>query len=309
MQAAAIFHSAFRRAASRQRMIALYWFVHTLCAAIAALPLLGAVIPHSAHSGYAAEMLRHFDLMYAAELVAAVRDSALGVAAIPVLLSILTAMLASVFLAGGAVKLLVHDGLPYSPGEFWEGCGRHFWRFLRLAVYSLLLYSAAFAIARGVDKAADKLWGRGMLEQPVVYASWARQALLLLLLGFISAAMDLAKVRLVADDSRRSLRACFGSARLALRRLGAIFPVWLGLGLMLVAATWLYVSIANRMDAFTAAPIAALFLVQQCYIAVRVCLRMMSWGAAAALDPVLRPPAPVAAVPEAPAGVQEDFVI
>lgn len=292
MHAATALSSAFRRTAARKRMVVLYWFTHTLCAAVAALPLLGLAIPQTAHSLYGDEMLRHFDLMYLAELVNAARDSAVGVGVMPGMLSILLAMLASVFLAGGAVKLLVRDDARYSPGEFWEGCGRYFWRFLRLALYSLFFYAIAFAVSGAINKAAVKLWREGMVEAPLVHATWARQALLLLLLGFVSTAMDFAKVRLVADDSRRSLRACFGSVRLALRHIATVLPVWLGLGLVLALATWLYVAVANRVEAVSMGPILGLFLLQQVYVAARVWLRMMSWGAAAALDPVLRPPAP-----------------
>lgn len=319
MSTTAVLASAFRRAASRKRMIVLYWFTQTLCAAIAALPLLGLAIPQTDHSLYGGEMLRHFDLMYFAELVNVARDSAIGVAVMPALMAILMAMLASVFLAGGAVKMLAQDNSPYSPGAFWEGCGRYFWRFLRLTLYSLVFYAIAFAISRAIGKAADKAWGEGMVEAPLVHASWARQAILLLLLGFVSAAMDFAKVRLVIDDSRRSLRACFGSVRLVLRNIASVLPVWLSLGVILALVTWLYVSIANRIVAVSIGSITALFLLQQLYVFARVCLRMMSWGAAAALDPVLRPPAPEPlpvpesepgpAVTEEPAAPQEDFSI
>lgn len=311
--------SAFRRTASRKRMVVLYWFAHTLCAAVAALPLLGVIIPQTAHSRYGAEMLRQFDLMYLAELVNSARESMAGVAVIPMLLAGFLAVLGSIFLAGGAVKLLVREDARYSPGEFWEGCGRHFWRFLRLALYSLVLYSIALALSGSINKVADKLWGEGMREQPLVQANWARQILLMALFGFVSTAMDLAKVRLVADDSRRSLRACFGSFRLALRHFGTVFSVWLGLGLAGALATWLYVTAANRVDAVTMGPIAGLFVLQQVYVATRVWLRLMSWGAAASLDPVLRPPAPpepefvpappVPEVEQQPAAVQEDFSI
>jgi hypothetical protein len=313
--------SAFRRTASRKRMVVLYWFSHTLCAAVAALPLLGVIIPQTAHSRYGAEMLRQFDLMYLAELINSARDAMAGVAVLPLLLAFFLALLGSIFLAGGAVKLLVREDARYSPAEFWEGCGRYFWRFLRLAIYSLFFYTIALSLSGAINKLAEKLWGEGMLEQPLVHAEWARQILLMVLCGFVSTAMDLAKVRLVTDDSRRSLRACFGSVKLALRHFGTVFCVWLGLGLAGALATWLYVTLANRVNAVTMGPILGLFVLQQVYVATRVWLRMMSWGAAASLDPVLRPPAPPEPAPETepplepafepapPAAAQEDFTI
>lgn len=299
MNAAHILADAFCRTAQRKRMVVLYWFTQTLCAAVAALPALGFVIPHSSHSLYGGEMLRHFDMMYLAELMDAARSSMLGLAALPVLLAVALSLLAAVFLSGGAVTLLVSDNEPYTPAAFWHGCGRNFWRFLRLALYSLFFYAIALSVNGALSKAIDKAWGKGMVEAPIVHANWARQALLLLLFLFISMAMDFAKVRLVAGDSRRSLRACFGSFGFALRRAASVLPVWLALGLALALSTALYVAIANRIEAPTMGAIAALFVIQQVYVLARVWLRMMSWGSAAAFEALQTAPdlaAPVAAV-------------
>jgi hypothetical protein len=142
-----------------------------------------------------------------------------------------------------------------------------------------------------------------------VYASWARLTVLILLGGMVSIAMDLAKVRLVADGSRKSLRACFGSVGLVARRAKVVLPVWMALGAVLVLATWGYVTGANGMAATSLGATALMFTWQQLFVLARVFLRMMSWGAAAALDPVLRPRA-VAPV-EAPVEVvvEEDYSI
>jgi hypothetical protein len=223
----------------------------------------------------------------------------------PVLLAVALTLLVATFLAGGAVTLLVRDHEPYTPDAFWQGCGRNFWRFLRLALYSLIFYAIAFAVSGVLSKSIDKAWGKGMLEAPIVHANWVRQALVLLLLGLISTAMDFAKVRLVADNSRRSLRACFASMGFVLRRAAAVFPIWLGLGLLLAGATWLYVTIANRIEGPSRGAIAALFVIQQIYVLTRVWLRLMSWGAAAAFEV----PAPQADALEVPAAVVEDFSI
>ena len=304
--------SAFRRVGSRKRMIVLYWFFQTLCAALAAVPLMGLVVPEVSHSLYGAELLRGFDVMFVAEWMGAAGSAAGANVVLAVAAAGMLAMLGSVFLAGGAVKLLVRDEVRYSPSEFWAGCGENFWRFLRLMLYSLIFYGLVLALGGGISKAADKLWGEGLEARPLVYASWARLTLLILLGGLISTAMDFAKVRLVADGSRKSLRACFGSVRLVIRWARTVLPVWLVLGAMLVLATWGYVSVANGMAATSMVSIVLLFAWQQLFVLARVCLRMMSWGAAAALDSELRPRAAVPA--EAPAEavevvVEEDFSI
>jgi len=96
------------------------------------------------------------------------------------------------------------------------------------------------------------------------------------------------------------------------------FPAWLILGAIWLLGTWLYVQIANRINAVTIGPILALIVVQQLYVLFRVNLRMLSWGTAAEFHQALRPkpeePSPVMAhvltePPAFEAGAAEDFTI
>ncbi|MBI5280050.1 MAG: hypothetical protein HY858_00105 [Candidatus Solibacter usitatus] len=280
---------ASRRVASRKLMVGIYWAFHTALAAMVALPLMGAAVSVLSHSRYATEIMRGFDVMWLFEALSASRNLPSPMVLPLFLLALLLAVKGGVFLNGGAVKLLVHDEIGYSPREFYEGCGRNYWRFLRLMLYSLFFYGFALAIGASITKAAGKIWGEGLEERPLVFAGYLKNAVQILLCGFVATAMDYAKVRLVADDSRQSLRAAFGSVRLAWKNKGTVMGVWLVLLLLWAAATLVYVQVANRIQAVTIGSILALIAWQQLYVLSRVWLRMTSWGAAAELDPVLRP--------------------
>ncbi len=314
MQTTQILASAFRRAAVRKRMVVLYWFFHTLCAALAALPLLGIVIPQVSHSAYGVELMKQFDLAAVAELISTAGEAG-SPAVIAILFSALLALTGATFLAGGCVKLLVHHESPYSPGEFWEGCGRHFWRFLRLSLYFLIPYLLLIALRSGLARAITKHYESGLVEQPVLYANRALQFFLLLLAGLIATAADLAKVRLVVTDSRKSLHAFVASLRLVITRPLVIFPVWFALALLFAAATFLYLTATSALGI-----LILLFIAQQLYIFLRILIRMTSWGAAAELHAILCPASSqpdavsvfVPVAPEPPAresGAQEDFTI
>jgi len=301
--------NAARRANGRKRMIVLYWFTQMIVAALAALPLLGVAVPMLAHSGWAPELLKQFDVMFITEAMQA-RPGVGGVAFSAYPLIIFLTMTGGVFLAGGAVKLMVQDATVYSPREFWSGCGEYFWRFFRLMLYSLLLYAIANALAGSVKKVADKLWGEGLESAPMVMAGWVSNALLILLCGLVSTAMDYAKVRLVRDESRKSLRACLGSVWLVLRNL-RVMGAWLILAVFWVLFTMLYQPVANNIPAVKMPLILVLALWQQLYILARVWLRFVSWGTAAELDPELRPAPlpPEEFVPVLSAGATEDYAI
>lgn len=291
--------NAARRANSRKRMIVLYWITYSILAALAALPLLGVAVPILAHSGYASDLLKQFDVMFLMEAMQS-RDGVSGAVFSAYPLIIFVTMMAGVFLAGGGVKLMVREAIVYSPCEFWSGCGEYFWRFFRLMIYSLLFYGIASALSGIVRKAADKAWGDGIEGAPIVMAGWAADALLILLCGIISTAMDYAKVRLVTDESRKSLRACVGSVLLVLRNPRTV-GAWLMLAVFWILFTLIYQPVANHMPATTMPLIVLLAIWQQMYILARLWLRFLSWGTATELDPVLRTPL----LPPA----QEDFVI
>lgn len=306
--------NSFRRVRCLWKMVVLYWFIQTLAAALIALPLAGTVIPSLAHSRYSADLLRQFDFMWLMELQYATNGLPAAIVAPVALVAILLWVLASIWLAGGALRLLTAEEPHYHIGDFHEGGGLYFWRFLRLALYSLILYGIALSLGGMVTKIADKVWGKGMEEAPLVVAGWIKSGLLILLFGLIGTAMDYAKVRLVTDGSRKSLRACFGSTGLVFRNLGTTMGVWLVLALLAVLAFSIYLPVANALPATSMGPILALFVWQQLFIATRIVLRLTSWGAAAQLDPILRPrqlppleeELVVAVVPEAPPALEAE---
>lgn len=289
--------SGLGRAWRRKRMLALYWFLHTLCALGAALPLMAVVAPQLGRSRLGDELMRQFDLAWLAEIYTAAGEAA----APPVLFAALAAgcilLAASVYLAGGAVLMLAREEAAYSPEEFWRNAGRNFWPFLRLALYSLIPYAGAFLVAGLVRRGAEALWGEGLEARPLVWAGDARLVLIAVLFGLISTAMDFAKVRLALSGSRQSLRACLGSLRLVGRNPGVVFWLWACFAATGAALAYAYVELAVRLETRGAAFFVLLVLLQQAYVLARTGLRFAAWGAAAELDPVLRPLPPAAPAP------------
>lgn len=297
------FWSGLGRAWARKRMLALYWFFHTLIALCAALPLMAAAVPQLGRSRLGDELMRQFDLAWLAEIYAAAGAAAAPAVFFAALAASGVLLVGAVYLAGGAVALLAREEAAYSPEEFWRNAGRNFWPFLRLSLYALCVYAAALAAAGLPERGAEALWGEGLEAKPLVWAGYVRLALLVVLFGLISTAMDFAKVRLALSDSRQSLRACLGSLRLVWRNLGVAFWLWACFAAAGAALVWGYVEAAVRLEGGGAWWFAPLVLLQQAYVLARIGLRFAAWGAAAELDPILRPlpapepaPAPVPAV-------------
>lgn len=293
------FWNGLERAAARAKMLVLYWFVHTLFALFAALPAAAVALPPLLRSRLADELVKQFDLAWLAELYAASGRHAAPAVLAAAALAGLAAWLAGVFLSGGAVALLAASDQPYSPAAFWQNAGRNFWRFFRLSFYFIVIHGCAYAIFGLIPAAARAVWGEGLAAAPIVYSDWLRLALLVPAFGLISTASAFAKVRLVLADSRQSLRACLGSLRLLVRNPGVLFWLWACFAAAGLAAAWLYVQAANRLESVPAL-LPLLILAQQAYVFARIFLRFALWGAAAEMDPLLRP-LPAAEPPPPPA--------
>jgi len=271
-----------------RRMVILYWFFHSLMAMVAALALMGVVVPPLSHSNYTTELMRQFDMGWLMEISRIARPYSGSLIAV-LLMSACITLLGAVYLSGGAIRFLVREHWGYHIGDFHEGCGLMFWRYLRLSIYSLFFYAIVMAINGTLAKLINKAWGEGMEAAPATRAGWVRSTILILLLGLVSTAMDYAKVRLAIDGSRKSLRAAFGSVWLVLRNPGRTLGTWLVLSLIWALFLALYLPFANAIQATGMASILLLILGQQLYVLCRVWLRMMSWGAAAEWNPTLRP--------------------
>lgn len=280
--------NAARKLNLLRRMVVLYWFFHSLISLLAALSLMGVVVPALSHSTYTTELLRQFDMAWLMEITRFSRELAGSVFAV-LLMSVVIAMLGAVYLSGGAVRFLVREQWGYHIGDFHEGCGLMFWRYLRLMLYSLFFYVIVLAINGILAKVIQKVWGDGMEAAPATMAGWGRTALLILLLGLVGTAMDYAKVRLAVDGSRKSLRAAFGSLWLVLRNPGRTLGTWLVLSALWALFLAIYLPIANAVPAATMPSILLLIVWQQIYVLCRIWLRMLAWGAAAEWDPTLRP--------------------
>lgn len=292
--------SGLERAWGRKRMLVLYWFFHTLCAAVAALPWMGIAVPALGRSRLGDELLKQFDLAWLAEIAAQAGRGAPAAAIVAGGAAALIFVLGAVYLSAGAVPLLAMSEAPYSQEAFWRYAGRNFWPFLRLSLYTLVPYAAALALAALLRSGANAFWGEGLEARPLEWASQARLLFLAAAAGLISTAMDFAKVRLALSDSRQSLRACLGSLRLLWRNPGVMFWLWACFAASQALAAVLYVGLASRLEDGGMAALAVLAVTQQLYVMVRVGLRFAAWGAAAELDPILRP-MPVTDSPPPPA--------
>jgi hypothetical protein len=289
---------------TRKRMWVLFYAVTTLWAVAAVAPAMALLMAVLGESAWAARMAANFDPQFIAELTfgrsgglpfTTVVAAGIAIAAV--------AAVAHLFLLGGAIALFCARE-PFTSAAFFRGCGKHFWRFVRLALFAALFYVALMAVSRGLSALGNKIWGEGSVETPLVYWSWFRTVFVLALFGLVNLVFDYARIRLVADDSRKAFRGAMASVRFVFRNFGRTAGLYVLLWAVFATILAVYRGIAGMLAAPAMGLILLLFLVRQITVVARVGVQLLFYSSQSEMYLALAPPPvvvaePLAAEPEA----------
>ena len=266
-------------AGRRPKTIAALWLVNLLCALPLYLLFTASFGAALGASGLARGLAAKSDMNAVVEVLtgsgAALRDTLLTAAIL-----IAVHELAAIFLAGGVLHTLRTDVEPRPfAAAFFLGGGRFYGRFLRLGIFSLLLWLPAgvlFIIFDGILSAVQSDPNR---EQLGFILTLARYAFALALFQLIRMISDYARIRIAVRDSRDTL-AELGRAILF---VGGRFGRTLGLYVLLALAGLAVLVAFGILDSSLAktnpAAIFAGFVLTQIFVAARGGLRIASLSA------------------------------
>lgn len=274
--------AGFREAARQPRLAVAIWLVNLVLAAAAAAPAWWMLKDALDYAPESDRLRQGFSFGIVAELMRA--DSA----RFPLLLSsaiaaAVLALLANAFTSGGVLDVLTTDDRRRFLHRFGRGAGHFFGRFLRLGIMAGIV----LLVAAGLLAAAT-----GALSRRLQDAAWpptgftiglARALLVFLIIVIALVALDLARIRVVRDDSRRAVRLYWSSLRLVLRRPLATLGLWAGNTLVLGLALGVYLAFCSAVPGHTWAGIVALAVAQQGVMLARAGLRVALFGSEIAL--------------------------
>jgi hypothetical protein len=293
-----IFHAVSRGIVEvnrSRRMLLLFYAAASLPAIVGAAVVMAIPLASLGRSRWTEAMAGNLDLSWLAETAV---QSVLP--AIPMLAALLgvaaLSRIVQLFLLGGTLAIF-GPGEPFTAPAFFAGCGRNFWRIVRLAIFSLLFYAVAAAIHGGLTWGGNRLWGEGNEATPLVHWSWFTYVVLAVTLGLCSMAFDYGAIRLVTDDSRKAVRAYLGAFRMiwrAPRTVGLYAVIWM-LALVLLAT---YQGASRVLPQTSLGLVFVLLLVRQCTVFGRVWTRLLFYSSQCAMYADLRPPSPPAPVVE-----------
>lgn len=285
------------------RVWLLIWLLTLAFALVAVLPIAAVMQTDLGHSLWAARMLGNFDATWMAEYVAATGSATLAIPPIVIACGVLYLLL-SAFLTGGIVSVFARADGTSGPADFWAGCGRNFWRLVRVLLWSLAAYAIAFLAGSLLDAVARKIWGEGMEERPLVIFGWFRATFVLLLLLLLNMVFDYARIRVVVEDTRKTARSVLRSFRFVFCNFGltaGTYGLVLLLGILLAALYWV---LSGALPRTSLGLLLVVLIVQQVYVVLRVWVRLLCFAGQTEVYRAMRP-APVPAA-EAPASAVEE---
>ena len=272
----------------RKRLWFWFYVVTTIWAVAIAAPAIGVLFAALGESAWAQQMARNFDLQWIGEVVAQNGVQPFLPLAVTAAAVFAISSIAHVFLLGGAIQLFCARE-EFTLGGFFQGCGRHFWRFVRLALVSALFYAVVWGVNRVLARLGDKIWGEGSEATPLVYWGWGRTALLLALLGLTGLIFDYARIKLVAADSRKAIRAAIGAVRFVFgnfqKTAGLYVVVW-AIALVLLAV---YYGVSRVVTQTSIGLVLLLFAIRQAMVLAKGWMQLLFYASGAEMYAGLTP--------------------
>lgn len=184
-----------------------------------------------------------------------------------------------VFLIGGILTRLKNTETDlHRFGNFWTGCGKYFWRLLRLSFYFTLIHLAVaglffsiftWSVQGGLDYFMSE--AAIFLRAKICFFSYGFFAL------FFFMVHDYAKVLVVTNNRRLVFRDFWGAFRWVIKNIKTTFGLYLLLFGLFALTSLLY----GLMDNFIhrmGIPSLVLFLVGQIYVLVQIGFKLTNLG-------------------------------
>ena len=206
-----------------RRQRALWWVfaVNFVCGALGAVPAM-MTLRHALGNSMAGEKLtKGFDLGMLEELFRLPQVGLIRPVATSYIMAFLF-LLFMLFVTGGILESYRADQR-LTAGEFFGASGAFFWRFVRLALLSIIPFVIVSMLYQGLSKAADRIGDRAISDQVGIFLSFAAFVVFLLLALLVRLWFDIAQVRAVVLAERGMWRNTWRSWRVMWRGFGRLY--------------------------------------------------------------------------------------
>ena len=264
-----IFGQGLATTARRGKLLAFLWPVYLLFALFVMAPFYVLLQSHFSRSLLGEKLFAGVDMLWIGDLVYKYQELPPLVIGWLLGTSLLFLVLLA-FLNGGIVGRIAAAEEKVTLRDFFGDCGRYFGRYFRVFLLSLVGYFLVLGILGRFVSIPFRVWSKGASTQwTTLISSSLRLLVFLLLFSIVKMFFDYVKVALVADDSRKAVRATVRNFGFLGKRFFKAWAIFLIVGLLFVFSTLVYLAVAKALPKAGLGPIV-LFLWQQAYFLVRL---------------------------------------
>ena len=181
-------------------------------------------------------------------------------------------LLLSAFLTGGVLDSLYTPGRSAYLPRFFGGCGKFFFRFLRLVPYALLCLWGLVWLNGKLNLLIVRIYDQTVHERDAFWAMRVKQLVMVVLLMLLGAVLDTARIQAVQLGSTRMTARFFSSLFLVLRHLPRTVALYSLVTLVGLVCFLPYLFVAHSL--LPAGSVILLFLAQQVMMYVRIWWRI-----------------------------------
>ena len=266
------YSQGIKRATSEGKLVWLLWLANVFFASFIYFSFSGFLGRVLSRSAAAENFLKNFDMNTFFELLAHNGRE------IDTLISFATLLLfgyifVSVFLNGGILFILIHPkknkGKRRFAPLFFQGVGKFFGRFLRLLIYSLLLWLGVIIVNLILHIILTPITKGGTNESLMFYLAIIRVVIAFFFVFLVKMIVDYTRIKIVIEDTRKVFRSLFEALGFVLRKLGstlAIYYLFVLTSGIIFALYWL---VQNAVETHALLSILIAFLIGQLFILSR----------------------------------------
>ena len=268
------FNQGLKTTNERWKLVLYIWLINFIFSILMITPLYFLLRKEFSHSLMGDRIYQGFNLLWLGDLAYKYKDfypPLLGWLLIPGLFFLLL----FVFLNGGLLGRIAAQEEKVNLSNFFADCGQYFFRFFRVFLLSLFGYFLVFVIIfRGISPFFDLWTENASSEWPLIYAANIKFLLAILLFSIIRMFFDYVRVRLVVEDSKKTIKATILNLSFLGQRFFKAWFLYLLVGLVAVILGIIYLILGKffpRIGVF----LIFFFIIQQLYLLSRMWTRLL----------------------------------
>lgn len=275
------YSKGFKDTVRSLRMVSWYYLITLLLGLTLVIPYHGVLQEAAGHSMDTVKLLKGFDYTVFKEITHFHGEGIQAFFTAGFWL-VLLFMIIGTFLAGGILDQLMARDRRFSPSAFFAGCGKWFWRFLRLMFYHLIVQILVAAIVYGpMAFVLIRKFQNGANEPQLFHTILPFVILHLLIALYFLIIADYARISIVATGTKKVFKQYWRSLAFVSSRFFGTYGLYLLLLVVPLVTLWVFSGISRNVNVNTGMMVLVMLLVQQLFIWLRSGFRIWIYAAQA----------------------------